>query len=373
MTNTDDLSVFLEESFDPDAFASNILASNKDSVTTSTVEDCVSSLTSYLTRIDGEITKLVERNECAMISKSSSMDDLKSKLSDTTSEARSLEISMHNIRTNILDPYRNILKRSVQLERIQTTSNLLRRIMRLQFAVSKLRTQIKSSSEDQQQEREDTRKICKAAQSLQYVEKLVAAEDLKGIEIIDKELDWIREAGRTIRVKARRALRIGMRSLSQAEVGSALQIFHVLGCLEQTFGETIKKTSETFRARCEKLLNMSIMCEEISKRSGTVSKKFNPNPSDIPAWRKNFWIRFNSLMESLYGAALQIWTLYRVAIKKRDTRSNKRFVDFASSNGTKTPEHSIRTFELFFFPFGTCTFGRISLSLSLSLSMFQNN
>ena len=97
MTNTDDLSVFLEESFDPDAFASNILASNKDSVTTSTVEDCVSSLTSYLTRIDGEITKLVERNECAMISKSSSMDDLKSKLSDTTSEARSLELSLIHI------------------------------------------------------------------------------------------------------------------------------------------------------------------------------------------------------------------------------------------------------------------------------------
>ena len=214
--------------------------------------------------------------------------------------------------------------------------------MRLQFAVSKLRSQIKSSSENQKQEREDTRKICKAAQSLQYVEKLVVAEDLKGIEIIDKELDWIREAGRTIRVKARRALRVGMRSLSQAEVGSALQIFHVLGCLEQTFGETIKKTSETFRARCEKLLDMSIMCQEISKRgNGTATKKFNPNPSEIPTWRKHFWIRINSLMESLYGAALQIWTLYRVAIKKRDTRSNKRFVDFASS---KTPEESIRTY-----------------------------
>ena len=219
--------------------------------------------------------------------------------------------------------------------------------MRLQFAVSKLRSQIKSSSENQKQEREDTRKICKAAQSLQYVEKLVVAEDLKGIEIIDKELDWIREAGRTIRVKARRALRVGMRSLSQAEVGSALQIFHVLGCLEQTFGETIKKTSETFRARCEKLLDMSIMCQEISKRGGgTATKKFNPNPSEIPTWRKHFWIRINSLMESLYGAALQIWTLYRVAIKKRDTRSNKRFVDFASS---KTPEESIRTSLSFAF------------------------
>ena len=106
--------MFLEESFDPDAFASNILASNKDSNTTSTVEDCVSSLTSYLSRIDGEITKLVERNESAMMAKSSSVEDLKSKLSDTTSEARSLEISMHQIRTNMLDPYHNILKRSVR-------------------------------------------------------------------------------------------------------------------------------------------------------------------------------------------------------------------------------------------------------------------
>ena len=313
----------------------------------------MNSLTSYLSRIDGEITKLVERNESSMMSKSSMVGDLKSKLSNTASESRSLEISMHQIRTNILGPYRNILKRSVQLERIQNTSNLLRRIMRLQFAVSKLRSQIaKSSPQGEEEEaaaaqkREDTRKLCKAAQSLEYVEKLVSAEDLKGIEIIDKELDWIREAGRTIRVKARRALRIGMRSLSQAEVGSALQIFHILGCLEQTFGETIKKTSETFRARCEKLLDMSIMSQEISKRSGGtgVVKKYNPNPSEMTTWRKHFWIRINSLMESLYGAALQVWTLYRVAIKKRDTRSKKRFVDFPSTSST--PEDSISTSKM---------------------------
>ena len=53
-----------------------------------------------------------------------------------------------------------------------------------------------------------------------------------------------------------------------------------------------------------------------------------------------FQARMHSLMESLYGAALQIWTLYRVAIKKRDARSKKRFVDFS----TTSPDDSIRKY-----------------------------
>lgn len=293
----------MNSDFDADLFASNILSKNEktsSSKLSTTVEDCVSSLTSYLTRIEGEITHLVEKNESSMILKSSRVADLKTKLSNTSSEAQNLEISMHRIRSSVLEPYRNIQRRAIQLERIQTTTNMLRRIMRLQFAVSKLRSQIASnaSSSSQKETKEDTRKLCKAAQSLQYVEQLVIAEDLKDVDMINKELDWIREAGKTIRIKARRALRIGMRTLSQAEVGSALQVFHILNCLEQTFGEIVKKTEETFRTRCETLLDMSTIANDISKSSMTKSKgsgvvrgKYNPNPSEITAWRKQFWVR----------------------------------------------------------------------------------
>ena len=91
----------------------------------------------------------------------------------------------------------------------------------------------------------------------------------------------------------------GWHAIIPAELGAS--DLSRVGMFGADVWETIKKTSETFRARCEKLLDMSIMCQEISKRGGgTATKKFNPNPSKIPTWRKHFWIRINSLMEVIW-------------------------------------------------------------------------
>ena len=59
-----------------------------------------------------------------------------------------------------------------------------------------------------------------------------AEGDLVGVDVVDAEAAWLAAVGCDVRARAEVTLRQGMTSLSQAEVGSALQVYYNLSELQ---------------------------------------------------------------------------------------------------------------------------------------------
>merc|ERR1740130_604721 len=128
-----------------------------------------------------------------MLERMSHVGGLKNKLQTVTSGARSLQLSMQRIRAEVLQPFKHMQSRTIQLRRMQATANLLRRILRLLFAIGKLRSQTKRIDQKAAGGL-STRELCKAAQSLRDVETLMKSEALRGIDIVSRELEWVKAA-----------------------------------------------------------------------------------------------------------------------------------------------------------------------------------
>eukprot|EP00940_MAST-03C_sp_MAST-3C-sp2_P000382 g382.t1 len=372
--SNEDLKVFLHPDFDADVFSADILEKQNEQINstlheTSTVELCVTSLNSHLKRIDDSITNLVEQNQGPMMERMSRVGDLKRRLETVMSGARNLRLSMERIRSDVMVPFDQIKQRVVQLRRMQSASNLLRHIMRLLFVVGKLRSQMsnlevvaaqKVPSSSSSPGSIEIRELISAAQSLRDVDLIMRIGDLDGIDVVAAEIKWVKQARERIRLTAERLLREGMRTLNQAVVGSALQVFFTLSQLDGCVKDAVVRSGSEFRTRCVELLDMSSVGNEarhgskpsggLSSRSpGRVSGKQNPSSGEAAAWRVVIWRRVSRLAEAIYASTLQVWTLYRVAIKKRDPKTRKRFVEHLDDeNGARALDvnSALRSFWL---------------------------
>eukprot|EP00939_MAST-03C_sp_MAST-3C-sp1_P003134 g3134.t1 len=361
----DDLKVFLHPDFDADLFSSDLLEKeaqegNRDG--TSSVELCVASLESYLKRIDEDITTLVEANEGPMLERMSRVGVLKRKLELVMRGAHNLKFSMRRIRSDVLAPFAEIKRQSELLRRMQSASSLLRQTMRLLFVIGKLRSQIsrlggveRKVDDADQISAPDLRELCGAAQSLRDIGDIKRAGNLDGIEVAAAELEWVKLADDAVRSKAEASLRSGLRSLNQVEVGSSLQVFFTLGTLAKAMNGAVIHVVAQFRKLCVEALDMSTVGSEAFAHENKATSPTlvrgarNPSPQHASAWRNVFWRRMSRLIEGVYVAALQAWTLYRVAIKKRDPKSHRQFVEClqsSDSEGMLDVEGMLRSFWL---------------------------
>jgi len=125
------------------------------------------------------------------------------------------QAALGRVRAEMAEPYKAIASRTRQLAALSSTVDLLRRVLRALKLVAKLREHMGSSINAD---------LAKAAKLLADIRLLQAEGDLSGVAVVDAEAAWLEGVGRDVRAGAEVMLRQGMAALSQAEVGSALQV-----------------------------------------------------------------------------------------------------------------------------------------------------
>ncbi|CAB4024113.1 conserved oligomeric Golgi complex subunit 5-like isoform X3, partial [Paramuricea clavata] len=184
---------FLEKDFDAKGYANNVIQSRA-------IGECLEKLADGVRLLDKELhSQVVTRHE-DLLQQATGIETLEGVLQMMTSRITSLQLSIERIHQQISDPYEKIRTRTSQLRRLQTTCDLLRRVIRISYLTKRLESQLKGG----------VKETTKAAQSLNELGYLMEGVDLSGIEVLDKDIDWIKNARKEVTSQAQNMLTQGM-------------------------------------------------------------------------------------------------------------------------------------------------------------------
>ncbi|KAL4226453.1 Conserved oligomeric Golgi complex subunit [Mactra antiquata] len=303
---------FLEESFDVKVHANQVIQRRA-------ITEQLSKLAESIGLLDKEIHSQIVAHHEDLISQATGVETLEGVLQMMQSRIQSLLSAMERIRTKVTEPYTKILSRTVQLHNLQETCDLLRRIIRVLYLSKRLHSQLQGGA----------REITKAAQSLNEFDYICEGVDLTGIEVIEHDRRFVKQARIEVESQAEKMLEQGMETQNQAHVATSLQVFHNLGCLR----ETVDKVVGHCRDNLEEQINNCLNVQALSIQQTGPQGKGGPGRASMPvtgntaALRATLWTNMEKLMDIIYSACAQIHHLQKVLIKKRDPVTHVCFVD----------------------------------------------
>ncbi|KAI9114639.1 hypothetical protein K1719_014337 [Acacia pycnantha] len=316
-------SAFLSPSFSSTSFSSAALSSGSPASTAEKLHHAIRLLENQLR---SEV--LSRHNE--LLSQLSSLKHTEHALSTVRSGVSSLQSSLRRVRSELSEPHRAIATKTVQLSNLHRTTELLQHSIRALRLSKKLRDVMAASSGEP--EKLD---LAKAAQLHSEILSLYNEYELVGIDVVDEELNWVRETGDQLRNEAMKVLERGMEGLNQAEVGTGLQVFYNLGELKVTVEQVINKYKNMGAKSISGALDMKAI-------SGTPGGGFGPGGirgSGMPQIgggakaKEALWQRMGNCMDQLHSIVVAVWHLQRVLSKKRDPFTHALLLDEVIQEG----------------------------------------
>eukprot|EP00958_Prasinococcus_capsulatus_P025180 scaffold4129_cov390-Prasinococcus_capsulatus_cf.AAC.9 len=218
------------------------------------------------------------------------------------------------VRAELAEPCRLIKLRMAQLNNLHSTIEILRLVVRLLKLEQKLQQHLKQNTD-----------LAKAAQIFHEAEGILSEEGLKGIDIVSKQEIMLREAETHIIQQADKMLREGLESLSQAEVGSGLQVFFNLETLENAVHDVLRRQT----TKLSQVASSTVDMATIASASGGSGRR----DASAARWKETFWTGLEKAMDQLKEPVVTVWHLQRVLSKKRDPVSHVCFLDVVVKPG----------------------------------------
>ncbi|XP_071960171.1 conserved oligomeric Golgi complex subunit 5-like [Antedon mediterranea] len=298
---------FLQDDFDVKAHTNHVMQ-------TMAISDQLSKLTEGITLLDKELHSQVAAHHSDLLSQATGIETLDGVLQMMHTRIQALQSAVDRIKSKLVEPYSKVVARTAQLRRLQETCDLLRRIIRILYLSKRLHGQLQGGA----------REITKAAQSLNELDYLYHGIDLSGIEVIEEETLFIKKAKKNVEGQAQRMLEQGMETQNQTQVGTALQVFHNLGCLKETVNKMMAGCKETLQKNIQDALNVKPTQSQTKSGPGRASM---PLPGNTAAFRATLWTNLEKLMNQIYSACGQVQHLQKVLSKKRDPVTHICFIE----------------------------------------------
>ncbi|GLT63331.1 hypothetical protein SLA2020_359040 [Shorea laevis] len=316
------LSPFLSTSFSSTSFSAAALSSGSPA---STAEHLLQAI--HL--LDSQLRSHVLSHHPLLLSQLSSLKNAELSLSTLRSSVSSLQSSLHRIRSELSDPHKAVLSKTLQLSNLHRTSELLSHSIRAIRLSKKVRELV--SSAEAEPEKLD---LTKAAQLHSEILSLCDEYDLAGIDVVDEELNAVKEIGSRLRSEAMGVLERGMEGLNQAEVGTGLQVFYNLGELRETVEQLVNK----YKGMGVKSVSAALDMKAISGGGagfvpGGIRGSGTPQISGGGKAKEALWQRIGSCMDQLHSIMLAVWHLQRVLSKKRDPFTHVLLLDEVIKEG----------------------------------------
>lgn len=316
---------FLSDSFDPSQFASNALAN-----TQTTAQAQIDHLQQGIAVLDSQLRQLVLRHREDLIKHASKSDEVDVSIQRISLSVRSLQSVAARVRAEVMEPYQDIATKTRQLENIQTTVHLLRQTIHRVKLAQRLRSDFSPGNTT------DVLELAKAARLLSDIASTDAEIDLSGIDIIDQDRDFLASTNASVRMRIDAALRSGLETLSQADVGSALQALYNLRELKVAvytyLNSSISSLEKSFSTALD-ARKLSAASTSTSSSSSSVAPGIRGVPgafqgsSAASRLQDVLWERLGEACDNLWRAAMSAWHLQRVLMKKRDPISHQLFID----------------------------------------------
>ncbi|XP_023932212.1 conserved oligomeric Golgi complex subunit 5 [Lingula anatina] len=314
----DSFKEFLHEQFDVKTYANQAIQAGVG------ITQQLGKLAEGISLLDRELHSQVVAHHEDLLSQATGVETLEGVLQMMQTRIQSLLSAVERIRGKVVEPYTKIITRTSQLRRLQETCDLLRRIIRILYLSKRLHGQLQGGA----------REITKAAQSLNELDYLSEGVDLSGIDVVESDRRFIKQARKEVEAQAQKMLEQGMETQNQTQVATSLQVFHNLGSLHHT----VTKVIEDCKMNLQNNIKMAVDVSALSQQQ-THGKAGGPGKAAIPAtgntamFRANLWTNMEKLMDNIYSACAQVQHLQKVLVKKKDPVTHVCFIDELSKEG----------------------------------------
>ncbi|XP_065197441.1 conserved oligomeric Golgi complex subunit 5-like [Sycon ciliatum] len=313
---------FLEDEFDVQRYSNTIIESEQ-------VAQTLQHIASSVALLDRDLNQQVVSHHEDLLSQATGIEKLEGVLHMVQTRIESLQAGVQRIRSKIAEPHSKIISRTTQLSRLQTVCELLRRLIRVLSLRKKLRAQLKGG----------VRELTKAAQSLSELDYLSQGVDLSGIEVLESDWAWVAQARNSVISHAETMLAQGLESQNSSSIGTALQVFQHLNILHRNVKSMLQSTLDQLQDAVRTLLNPSTLASSVSaidsasRSAGSSRSSSLPSVGSSAAWRASLWTRLDRVMDKFYQACSQVFLLYKVLTKRRDSVSHISFIQELQKDG----------------------------------------
>ncbi|KAJ3122430.1 Conserved oligomeric Golgi complex subunit [Nowakowskiella sp. JEL0407] len=239
-----------------------------------------------------------------------------------------LNAALHDLKAVILPIYNDLLALSASSLDAYEKSDLLKRIHRFLQLLKRL-SDFNLSPNDPVSTTTTTtttigtgvneREIARAATCICEIEALLSEVDLSGIEVVDKELDFIANSKLLVVDCAEKLLDSGLKSQNQGDIASGLQIFYNLTLMPTKTITIIDSILETVTSKIHSTFT-SLKVPSENTGGNTVG-------STGPFTSNSMWTGLEKLMDFMYDEAVKVYTLEKVLMRKKDLSSGIVFLN----------------------------------------------
>ncbi|KAI9193313.1 Golgi transport complex subunit 5-domain-containing protein [Polychytrium aggregatum] len=276
-----------------------------------------------LDHLNKQIFEQVTHHYEDLIHQVTELDQLDSVMVRVQAGMASLNKSFDRLRVSVQQPYEQIRIRTLQVERLQATSELLRSTSRFLHLVRRMNAHMFGGDKE----------YSSAASSVCELESLLADCDIRGIDAIDAEIAGIDAVKKQLLSEGNRLIENGMTSQNQSEISAGLQIFHNLGSLGSKLVEVVDHLISDLSAAIQECLDVQLINQDstvASAPSTGVRRVTEPGTVNPSAWSSALWSRLESLFDKIYISSVKIYLLERVLSRKRDAITQISFLKTVS-------------------------------------------
>ncbi|KAF9430931.1 Conserved oligomeric Golgi complex subunit [Podila epigama] len=326
-----DYDSFLVDQFDPNTHANSIIhqsAKGEIDIATS-----LSSLSFSIDSLNKQLQDQVTTHYNDLLSQAAGIRELETVLMTVKAGLKALTTSMERLSFKVKTPFELIQTYTIQLERLQIASEMLRRVLRFLYLCKRLEMQMPGGDLE----------LTKAALTLSEVESLLQESDLEGIHVVDNEVRNLEHVRGRIIEMADKMLQDGMSTQNQAQVGSALQVFYSLKGLDIKLMAITSNLSGKLHSNIKHALDIQSLQKEAKEASmnsgasgfiggGVRRRDGEPSVGAAGLWTSILWKRMEKLMDEMYTGCVKIYLLERVLARKRDPLTQVSFLDIVAQS-----------------------------------------
>ncbi|CAH0476499.1 unnamed protein product [Peronospora belbahrii] len=294
----------------------SLATKNEEVEETNQCEKFVERLNGAAQRIDRVISKHIGEHHATLLDQVGSVDEMQSHLTLVQSSVGHLKESVQSLETLVREKHENLRDTIQRYRNIKRCGDIVQRLLRFQNLSDRL-----------------------LGSDLNQVDAIltgVAVENGSGLtkerfqelSAVRATLPAIRKLSTNIKREVRATLRSGIRSLSQANVGDALQILFYLGELGTMTQASVNDVVQEVERKCATAIS-----EDKLVRSGGASIDGLKSSNGLSISGNNIlqksdlWKAVQDVFDVIRVHALQVWNLQRVLLKMVDPASGKRYID----------------------------------------------
>ncbi|KAI5742805.1 hypothetical protein M8J77_011489 [Diaphorina citri] len=272
------------------------------------VSEQLARLSHGINLLDKELNKQVFEKHEDLVSQATWVDKLESVLALMQAHVQCLLASIERLRSKVVEPFSRIELQTLILGRLHTTSDVLRRVARLQQLAARL------SDLDSIQ----------AASVLAELNELCKDVDLTGLEILEEDQRKIRQETARVEKEAMTMLNEGLNKLDKTQVSTAVQIFTSLGTLDQEMNKVVNRAVKTVEDAALSALSIDVLNESDKQRSkggpGKASGSTYP-AGNVSNFRAKLWSAWGKFLDTTVYSTCAQMALVQSVMERGDLAS----------------------------------------------------